>query len=75
MQSALAYLLALGALAAAYVFGYSDLFRDPVAAGAAASGPAAAPIPVIVTRVTRAPFFDTLEALGSVRANESIDVT
>jgi membrane fusion protein (multidrug efflux system) len=74
MQSALAYILAICALAAAYIFGYSDMFAESVDASAPASGTDSA-TPVVVTRVLRAPFVDTLEALGSVHANESVDVT
>jgi len=74
MQSALAYLLALGALIAAYVFGFSDMFGRSPEAGTPVSGAKAA-TPVVVARATRAPFVDELEALGSVRANESVDLT
>ena len=74
MRTFLVYLLALSAVATAAAFGFPELFHAAAASGAA-GGQNAAPPPVVVAPVQRLPFADTLEALGTVRANESVDLT
>lgn len=72
MRSLLVYGLALVAVLAGLWFGFAG-GRSGNAEVVKADG--AAPPPVIVTRVERAPFEDQLEALGTVRANESVEIT
>ncbi|MHC4813200.1 MAG: efflux RND transporter periplasmic adaptor subunit [Planctomycetota bacterium] len=78
MRTALVYLIALGAVVAAVMLGFPELFATSAAAnandeGAGENGPAAPP--VVVARVVKLPFIDTLEALGTVIANESVMIT
>lgn len=75
MRTTLIYILALGALVAAAVFGLPKLFgsADSSAAGRARS--AKPPPPVVVATVARQPFVDSVEALGTVLANESVEIT
>lgn len=74
MRTVLVYLIALGAVAAAFLLGFPELFASTskkAAGGRAARGAPA----VIVARVVTAPLADTLQALGTVRANESVSIT
>lgn len=73
MHSLFAYLLAVLALAAGIVFGFFDPFGR--SNGTAQAGSARRSTPVVVTRVTAAPFTDAIEALGTVLANESVAIT
>jgi membrane fusion protein (multidrug efflux system) len=75
MRTLTVYLLAIGVVVVGLFLGFPQWFL-------AASGPSAdeadrrpdAP-PVIVAPVGRAPFLDRLEALGTVRARESVEIT
>jgi len=78
MRTVIVYLIALGAVAAAVMVGFPDLFRTTVAGdgnGAGQETQEKKPPPVVVIAVTRLPFIDTLEALGTVMANESVTIT
>lgn len=72
-QTLVAAALALGALIAGawYFFGDSKSAPGSQAPGAAGPRPAA----VVVGRPTRKEFAHEVEALGTVRANESVDIT
>ncbi|MGE3172378.1 MAG: efflux RND transporter periplasmic adaptor subunit [Planctomycetota bacterium] len=75
MRALLVYTLALLAVAAGVAFTFFDVFAW--FGGAAAEGaaqPNARTVPVITAPVVRATFADSLEALGTVRANESIHI-
>lgn len=74
MRTLVVYLLALASIALGAWFGLSGLLESGTSM-AEGHGEASPPPPVVVTKVERAPFFDTLEALGTVRANESVLIT
>lgn len=74
MRTILVYALALIALAVGAIFGLPELFGRSDSAGAATTRANVAP-PVVVARVVHAPFADTLDALGTVQANESVEIT
>ncbi len=74
MRTTAVYVLALAALAAAYFIGYPELYAKPASVEAERRADKD-PIPVVVAIIARAPFVDTMEALGTVRANESVEVT
>jgi membrane fusion protein (multidrug efflux system) len=74
MRIILVYGIALAAVAAAVVLGFPQLFAATGAAGTAPKTVAAAP-PVVVAEVGKLPFVDSLEALGTVSANESVTIT
>lgn len=61
--------LVLAVLAAFFV---ARLQEAPAGDG---GGPGGAPVPVVVAEVVRAPFTDALRAVGSARANESVEIT
>lgn len=73
MRTAIVYLLAIGTVVLGAVFGFPRL----LGAGAEGMerGPRSELSPVIVAEVLRRPMLDQLEALGTVRANESVDIT
>ncbi len=74
MRTLLVYLLAVAAIASGVAFGVPDLFgagND----GGEDKGPAAGAPPVVLAGVVRAPLDETLEALGTVHANESVEIT
>lgn len=78
MRTIIVYLIALGAVAAAVMLGFPDLFRTTVAGegnGASQETQGKKVPPVVVIAVARLPFIDTLEALGTVIANESVAIT
>ena len=76
MRIATAYLLALVAVLVGAYYGFPDLFQAPSESSAAAEGPSAPTVtPVIVAVAKRAPMVGSIEALGTVNANESIEVT
>ncbi len=74
MRTVLVYVPALGAVAAALFLGFPEWFREAPEEAAAAAQSKLAP-PVVVARVVKSPFRDQLEALGTVRANESVEIT
>jgi membrane fusion protein, multidrug efflux system len=74
MRTALVYLLALGAVAAACVLGFPELFAETSKRATGNTRKRTAPA-VILARASKAPFADTLEALGTVKANESVTIT
>lgn len=73
MRTLIAYLLALCAIGV----GVWIAWFDPFGAGPEGDprGSGARPVPVIVATVVRAPFADSLEALGTAQANESVQLT
>ncbi len=73
MRALLVYLLALVAVAAAVALAFPEWWRTDEAAAAADKAPPAAP-PVVIATVDRTPFADTIEALGTVLANESVEI-
>ncbi len=78
MRTVIVYLIALGAVAAAVMLGFPGLFTTAVAGegnGAGQEKQERKPPPVVVVAVIRLPFVDTLEALGTVIANESVAIT
>ncbi len=73
MRTVLVYLLAIGAISVAAVFGFPEVIgasEEPVQERASTPPP-----PVVVAPVARAEFVDTLEALGTAHANESVSIT
>ncbi len=78
MRTAIVYLIALGAVVAAVMLGFPELFTTAAATegnGAGQEEQDNKPTPVVVAAVIRSPFIDTLEALGTVIANESVAIT
>jgi membrane fusion protein (multidrug efflux system) len=74
MRTALVYLIALGAVATAFLLGFPELFAGTSKKVNGSGGGRSAPS-VILARVAKAPFEDTLEALGTVKANEAVSIT
>ena len=74
MRTVLVYLVAIGALATACFLGFPELFGQPSKADGKTSRKRGTPA-VVVARVSKAPFQDSLEALGTVSANESVSIT
>lgn len=75
MRTLIVYLLALGAVAAALRFGFPELFGlEPAREADAGENPDAKP-PVVVAPAVREPFAEAFEALGTVHANESVEIT
>lgn len=72
MRSLIAYLFALLAVSAGIWFGF--LSRTD-AAGKEETSRVAPAVPVILAKVVEAPFADTLSALGTAVANESVRLT
>ena len=73
MRSLIAYLLAAAAITAGIGFGYLDWLdsgQDNARAARRALG-----VPVVVAPVVLAPIADSLAALGTARANESVQLT
>ncbi len=74
MRTFVVYVLTAATLAVAAWFGFPALFgaehQDAIA-----SGETTGPPPVIVSPAARLPFAASLEALGDVRANESVVIT
>ena len=73
MRSLIAYLLAAAAITAGIGFGYLDWLdsgQDNARAARRSLG-----VPVVVAEVVRAPIADSLAALGTARANESVQLT
>lgn len=78
MRTIVVYLIALGAVAAALMLAFPELFGTTATAEGNGGGQEAQPQkapPVVVVVVKRMPFIDTLEALGTVIANESVEIT
>lgn len=76
MRALLVYLIAAATLAVGAWFGFPQLFGEDAEQTVQASRGASAPPPsVIVAEAGRRPFEDHLEALGTVRANESVEIT
>ena len=73
MRTAVVYLLALVAIAAGVGLGFFDPFGRGSDEEQRSAGPRA--VPVVVAEVVRAPIADSLEALGTARANESVRLT
>lgn len=74
MRTALVYLIALGAVAAAVFLGFPEFFSEASGKKDTSRRGRGAPS-VVLAQVTQAPFADTLEALGTVMANESVSIT
>lgn len=74
MRTALAYLAALAALGIGAWFALPEWFVEGRDSGPAPQRTSSTP-PVVVAPVVRAPFAERLEALGTVIANESVDIT
>lgn len=76
MRTLAVYLLALIALGVGAAFAVPHWIEaeDESGGGVGLRPPSASP-PVVVSVVRRAPFVDTLEALGTVIANESVELT
>jgi membrane fusion protein (multidrug efflux system) len=79
MRTVIVYLIALGAVAAALMLGFPELFgtmsnAEGNGGGGQETTQQKVP-PVVVVAVKRSPFIDTLEALGTVIANESVEIT
>ena len=74
MRTLLVYLLAAAALGVAVWLGLPRWFGDQEAAAETSRAAPSAP-PVIVVEVAAHPFEDQFEALGTVRANESVEIT
>lgn len=74
MRSLLVYLLALAAIAAGVTLGFPYLFAAAAEDVDTEQAESVAP-PVVVAPVVRQPFVDRLEALGTVFANESVEIT
>ena len=76
MRTALVYCIVLSAAAAALFLGFPELFGEPVQVNASNESGANREVPpVVVARVENAPFADSLQALGTVMANESVVLT
>ncbi len=75
MRTVLVYLLALGALSVGLVLGLPGLFGRGEADTTAKSNRTAAAPPVVAALVEQRQFADTLEALGTAQANESVLLT
>lgn len=73
MRTALVYSLALAAIAVGLYFGFPSWFGARATAGKTGR-PAANATPVIVTRIEPRPFKNALAALGTVLANESVEL-
>jgi membrane fusion protein (multidrug efflux system) len=70
MRSFFAYLLAIAIVAAGVALGFLDLLGGAQDQAQGAGG--RQPAPVVVSVAERAPFADSLEALGTALANESV---
>jgi membrane fusion protein, multidrug efflux system len=67
---------ALGLVAVAGLGWFAASSGDaPVAAPIRAQGPGNAPVSVLVTKIGYRPFAQDMEAIGTARANEAVDVT
>ncbi len=75
MRTALVYLIALAALAIGAFFGLPEMFASDADGTEIETKAKPAAPPVVVAAVRRAQFADTLEALGTVVANESVEIT
>ncbi|MCA8942362.1 MAG: efflux RND transporter periplasmic adaptor subunit [Planctomycetes bacterium] len=75
MRSLLVYLLAIVALGVGAWFAFPDWFGRGDGDATLSSQPRSSIAPVVVAHVVRAPFAERLEALGTVIANESVDIT
>ncbi len=73
MRTLFVYLLTAVIVGVALFFGYPELFIDEEAA--ASADRVQGETPVIAARVGKAPFVETLDALGTVLANESLELT
>ncbi|MBK8974679.1 MAG: efflux RND transporter periplasmic adaptor subunit [Planctomycetes bacterium] len=73
MRSFAAYLLAALAILTGLALEYPEWWRGERTAAGATKGSAARP--VVVAEVRETPFAESLEALGTVRANESVELT
>ena len=76
MRTLLIYAMAVLAVLATLVFGFPHwIGLGPAAASEGAGRPQGSAVPVVAAEVRSAPFEDSLEALGTVRAEESVMVT
>ena len=76
MRTLFVYLMAIGTVALAVILGFPELFGAEPAESSSNSGRGRDGVtPVVVAVAHEASFEDTLEALGTVRANESVDIT
>ena len=75
MRTLLVYLLALGAVATGVRFGFPELVGVAAARETEARVHGSGAVPVVVSPVRRTPFAEALEALGTVHANESVEIT
>jgi membrane fusion protein (multidrug efflux system) len=73
VRTLVVYLLALAAIATAAAFALPELIG--VRGDAAPVGADSAPPPVVVAVAVEAPFAETMEALGTILANESVVIT
>ncbi|MEZ5964202.1 MAG: efflux RND transporter periplasmic adaptor subunit [Planctomycetota bacterium] len=73
MRTLFLYVLALAAVAAGIRFGFPEWFGAVAKRDELVVRSSSVP-PVVVAETKMAPFADSLEALGTVRANESIEV-
>ena len=62
-------------LASVLLYPYFQNDDKPSAGQALARTPARAPVPVVTAKVTQETFVETLEALGTAKANESVEIT
>ncbi len=77
MRTVIIYLIALGAVGSALILGFPELFTTTSSGkgnGGDQEREAGKAPPVVVMAVVRSPFIDTLEALGTVIANESVAI-
>jgi membrane fusion protein (multidrug efflux system) len=74
MRTLLVYLLAACALAVGVWFGFPELLGSPAAQADEDAPRAAVAAPVVVAVVARERFEDTLEALGTAHARESVEI-
>lgn len=74
MRTVLVYCFAIAALVLGAWFAFPNWFGEPTDGSEDATRRTSAP-PVVVANAVRAPLADTLVALGTVLANESVDIT
>ena len=74
MRTLLVYLFAAGILAGGLWFGFPEWFGGSVVVDGSTEARSPAAPPVIVAEAVTAPLVDAFEALGTVRANESVEI-
>jgi membrane fusion protein (multidrug efflux system) len=75
LRTLLIYSLALATALVSAAFLFPELVSSPQANDSSETETQAAPPPVVVATVVRAMISDKIEALGTVRANESVELT